>query len=236
MMANVSWFQERTSLSIPERSPRWGRSTPIRRDSSTSLVASDDLEKQSNVYFIDLWALRTHQLKANDHVHVVGSSYDEITLFALDQDEKIKVYDFVGLQKKEFFDYEYFLTSADEMNLIIKGYQDLPVQEAYAPQRMNEQKITNDLLPITSFFDPPVDFVLSKDYAFFIYKKKVIIYRRSELLTLGKLKDFDKMKASRSQFNYIVWEFEIGNKQVQRAYLTKDDSLVLLLDVGFLDS
>lgn len=154
-----------------------------------------------------------------------------MTLFALDQDEKIKVYDFVGLQKKEFFDYEYFLTSADEMNLIIKGYQDLPVQEAFAPQRMNDLKINDDLLPITNFLDPPVDFNLSADYSIFVYKKKVIIYNRKELMTLGKLKDFEKMKAQRSQYSYILWEFEIGNKSIQRSFFREDGCLILLLDV-----
>lgn len=157
--------------------------------------------------------------------------FDEVALFALDKDEKIKVYDLMALQKSEFFDYEFFLTSAEEMNMIIKGYQNLPIQLGFAPQRNNDMLINDLILPITNFLDPPIDYWMNKKYIYILYTKKIMIYVRKELLTLGKLKSFEKMNSTLGEYSYITWELELENKRVHRGYPQKNDSLLVMLDV-----
>ena len=183
------------------------------------------------MYFLDLWILRTHPIVPKDRIPVCGVAYDQSVVYALDLDEKIKIYEFGGLQSKMFFDYKDYLTSADEMNQIISGHESLTVQEAYSPLRQNETRITDSILHITTFFDPPIDIILSKDHAVYVYKKKLVFYLRAELLTLGNLKDFDRMKATRSQYHYIVWELEKAVKNIKRVVISRNEDLIVILEV-----
>lgn len=137
----------------------------------------------------------------------------------------------MALQKKEFFDYEFFLTAAEEMNMIIKGYQHLPVQLGFTPVRNNDLLITDQILPITNFLDPPVDYWMNNKFIYILYRRKIIVYLRKELLTLGKLKTFDQMRSARGEYSHITWELELGTKQVHRAYPLNNGSLMVLIDV-----
>lgn len=166
-----------------------------------------------------------------DSIQVVGSCYDEAALYCVDQDEKIKVFDFMALQKREFFDYEFFLTSSEEMNMIIKGYQNLPVQLSFVPQRMNRNLIKEEFLSITNFLDPPIDFWLGTEFIYFLYKDKIIIYKRSEVLTLGRLKTFEQMSATMSHYSYIIWELDLKKKRIEKCYPKKNETIVVVLDV-----
>lgn len=189
-------------------------------------------ERSGLLYFLDLWVLRTHPIAPKDHVPLCGVASSESIVFALDLDEKVKIYELGGLQSPMFFNYKDFLTSSDEMTQIIKGHESLTVQEAFFPMRQNETKITDDILTITTFFDPPIGFLMNKEHMILVYKKKLVFYLNSELLTLGNLKDFDRMKAARSHYNYVIWELDKSVKSINKAVFARNEDIIILLEVG----
>lgn len=194
------------------------------------------LEKDGTAYYLDLWLMKTYKINPNDHVPVVGVKYSQHVVYALDQDEKIRIYELVGLNSPLFFDYIGFLNHSDEVNQVINGHRSLSVQEAFAPIRKYDNKITDSLLSLTNFLDPPINFHMDDDIIYFVYKRKVIIYLKKEILTLGNVKDFEKMKSSRSTYHSISWEFEgvgLNTKNIVKSLLAKNSSLVLFFEVKY---
>lgn len=161
---------------------------------------------------------------------ISGVFYDKYAYYALDKDEKIKIFEMIGLNSEMLFNYKYFMSSSEEMEQIIKGYEKLDVQEACAPLRQFEMKVTDSTLPIINFENPPTELLMDDRLVYFVYRKKLVVYLREELLDLKNIKGFDQMKDTRSQYHYIVADLSDRNREIEKSCLTKEGSLLIFLD------
>jgi hypothetical protein len=175
--------------------------------------------------------MKSHMVGAADKIPFQTVVYENHVVYGLDKDDKIKIYEFVGLQSKSFFEYEQYLTSSEEMNLIIKSHRQLKIQEAFLPLRQNDSKVTNELLAISTFSDPPQELFLFEDLLFVVYQRKLIVYSREENLKLGELRDFNGMKAKRSQYAYIVVEFDKTVPKISQTMQVSGSFLMFLSEV-----